>query len=825
MTSQYEVKSEKSGTLDITTKSFDDINLARDSYTVVNREYESNISKVMGHITKAKAQIPPYWDDNKNKVATMPMYQHNVSSGRFTHSMTQVSLPYNSLFPNKAYASSLIECSISEFPAIAEDGSDKFEKQIAIQEAFDKIIKNSDWARSEHLKVVSDFIHYGVGVYYFENPKSSYKYTRLDYRKIKFPIGTSTDVDSWEYLFIEYDIPLNKLINLYNDKSTNNEKGSGWQKDGLRELLSVIGNGHGTSVANTTSDNTINKIDYVRGGIAGANTHTSASVSIPVITCFWKNSDGKISAGTFVSNSGTIISNSYLYNKANVADKFSDLFTVLVADDTESEIRLSKGWGHRTYSLCHAYDRAFCKFLDHIDYSSSIFINMDPTDTTKKIINFGSVNIGKFDGIQGIPSVLRGLVEALMFLDNRIDTNTFTQGLNKTELLGGDTPNGELANIMLTVEGRVHKHLLTRFLEQYTSHWRKVLAKILKIVNNKAFLAINEELKIFFLDYLISRGLKAEDLKLDDTSDANYGLPTNWQVVSRKPDGSGITGSVPHVIKALGPYLSSLPEEGYKYILGRLVSEAFGDPEMVEKILPGSDIYKASAEADSQSAQVQIAVLTSSRSEFDRDFNLVEDIDPQLTDAHKFVTFPATKMQDNILYLTAIMAKLEDIQKRFGAKEIGRTTLHIWMYNLVSTAKNHVDILQKDVIRGNRPEAKALYEQFGQAFNLLRQVESQANADKAKKIDMLQKKLQEQSQDNPKYMEASAKLETARARQAEVQLKYDTNNFSKALETQQNRRAEENHVVDQRLKIKALLTPDAPTNQGGPGRNKDNYQG
>jgi len=824
MANQYEVESEKSGELKIATKSFDDVNMARDAYTTVSREYESSISKVLGHITKAKSQLPPYWDDKKNAGITMPMYQHNVSSGRFSQSMTQVSLPYNSFFPNHSYAKSLIECNISEYPAIAEDGTNKFDKSLAIQEAFDKVIKYSDWAISEHLKMVSDFVHYGVGVYYFENPKSAYDYRRLDFRKMKFPIGTSTEVDDWEYMFTEYDMPINKFINLYESVKAN-KSDNGWQEDGLKELLTSIGNGHGVSAANGANDLIINRIDSVRGGITNGTVSGSTPISIPVITCFWKNKEGKISAGTFIDNAGGHYTNLYLYHKKDVADKFSELFSIFVSDPTESEIRLCKGWGHKSYSLCHAYDRAFCKFLDHVDYASSLFINMDPTDLQKKIINFGSVNIGKFDSIQGIPSVLKSLIEALMFLDSRIDSNNFTQGLNKTELMGGETPNGELANIMLNVEGRVHKHLLTRFLEQYTVHWRKVLSKIIKIINNSSYLALNKDLEVFFVAYLKSRGLSKKDLQLDDTSPSNYDLPSNWQVVSRKPDGAGITGTVPHVLKALGPYLSSLPEEGYKYILGRIVSEAFGDPEMVNKILPDSNIMKATAEADAQSVQIQIAVLTASRSEFDRDFSLVDDIDPQLTDAHKFITFPATKQQDNMIFLTAIMAKIEDVQQRFGSKEIGRTTLHIWLYNLVSTAKNHMDKLQNDAIRGNRSEAKAMYEQYGQMFNLLRQVESQANADKAKKIDMLQKKLQEQSQDNPKFMEASAKLETARARQSEVQLKYDTNNFTKAIDVQKNRRAEENHVVDQRLKIKALLAPDNPVSQGGPGRNRDEYQG
>ncbi len=52
------------------------------------------------HLTKAKGQIPPYWNDAKNLPEELPMHQHNVSSGRYAHAISQVALPYNSFFPS-----------------------------------------------------------------------------------------------------------------------------------------------------------------------------------------------------------------------------------------------------------------------------------------------------------------------------------------------------------------------------------------------------------------------------------------------------------------------------------------------------------------------------------------------------------------------------------------------------------------------------------------------------------------------------------------------------------------------------------------------------
>jgi len=837
MSSQYTVETETNGNakeaeFKIESNSFDDPHHARHLYTTISEEYEQRILPMYNHITKAKSQMPPYWDDKKNAPSKMPLYQHNVSSGRYSQTIAQLALPYNSFFPNQSYSKSLIEVKLQNYPyttaspdpaesSQAQAGAaDAFDKQKKIEQAFDNLIKNSSWAIREHLKMTSDFVHYGVGMYYFENPKSSYKYTALDWRKVKFPSGTKTEVNDWEYVFIEHEMPVNNLINKYHESSRD------WDKDAIKELLtSIYNSSNPVTNAMPESGSSVARLDEIRGGVGSNSQYKSAAATINVVSCFYKDVDKQISCCMFVPSSTTSYTDLYLYKKKALAKSFSAIFSVFVSDPTEHEIRLVKGWGNKAYNLCHAYDRVFCRFLDHIDYAASLFLNMDPADMHKKIINFGSLNVGKFDSIQNVPSALRSIIEALLFIDSKIDSLTFTRGLNKNELHGGETPSGELANIMLMVEGRVHKHLLARFLEQYTDHWVKVLSKLLLISNKDSFLALNEEVKVRFRDYLLANNLTEEDLKLDDTSEANSNLPSNWLVVSRKPDGSGITGTVPHVLRALQPYLSSLPEDGFKYILGRLITDAFGDAEILEKILPGSDLQKTSSEIDTQNAQVQAAILTNNRSEFDRDFDIVEDIDPQMTDAHKFVTFPASRDNDHLIYASVFLGKIEEAMQRMTKKEIGRTTLHIWMYNLISSTQAHIELLRSDQIRGNRPEAQAIYEQFGQMFNTLRQVEAQANADRAKKIDALQTKMAQEAQDDPKRLEAMAKLEIARAKQAEVQLKFDTNNFGKMVETQKNRRAEENHVIDQRLKIKALLTPDVnPSKQGGSGRPRANDQ-
>ncbi len=112
MSSQFEMKYDG----EITSDTFDDPRHAVNSYTTILTEYEQKLIPMYNHIVKAKTQMPPYWDDKSNSPEKMPMYQHNVSSGRFKQTMTQVSLPYNSFFPNKAYSQSLIEVKMQNYP-------------------------------------------------------------------------------------------------------------------------------------------------------------------------------------------------------------------------------------------------------------------------------------------------------------------------------------------------------------------------------------------------------------------------------------------------------------------------------------------------------------------------------------------------------------------------------------------------------------------------------------------------------------------------------------------------------------------------------------
>lgn len=792
-------------------------------YNALSREYSERILPKFGHIAKAAGQFPPYWDDAKNQPQQLPLYQHNVSSGKFIHSISQLALTYNSFFPNRSYSKSLIEVKLLNDPFGMEPTKDgapqtagqdytvpkqtpKDQTQTylhdnarLIEQAYDNLIKKSDWAKREHLKMVADMLHYNVGIYFFKDP-GSYKYISLDFRKCRFPIGSSTNPDEWEYMFVEHDESFSELVSKW--KSTP----SGWKKEGLEALLKILINqaiqrGAIHQIAGITDQT--KQIDDVRLGLSQFNYGQVCPARIPLISCFWKGLNGKIYSNTFPSPSITSAPDVFLYEKDNFADSFSDIFSIFPADETEDEIRMVKGWGERIHPLCHAYDRAFCKFLDHIEYAATLFISMDPGDIQKKILNFGSLNIGKFDAIANFPNALKAIVEGLVFLDSIIDAITFTKGLNKTELMG-EGRGAEIADILLTMEGRIHKHFSSRFSDRYTIHHKKTLGKVNQIALSDAKLAANKEVEVKYFDYLTNRGVPKKLLQNDSTSDYNCGLPSDWEVEARKPDGSGLTGSLPHVVQQLQPYISSLPETGFKYILSRVIADAFGDEDMVHKILPDTDIQSLTAEADLQMAEVQAAVLTSGRSEFDRNFDLSPEIDPKLTDVHMFVTFPASSHNDHIIFCQVLLSKVDDAVERFNRKEIGKTTEHIWMYNLVSTAQGHVEMLRKDDIRKNRPESQQIFQRFGQAFNLLRQAEAQGNSERTKRLDELQQKMAAQDQNDPKMITAMAKLTEARTKQTEVQLKYGSNQIQAALDVAANRRAEESHILDSRLKLKDL---------------------
>ena len=850
--------------IDLIDTAFTNPQYTRAIYDQLNREYDKRITPKFGHITKAKGQLPPYWNEEHNRPEELPLYQHNVCTGRFNHAMSQISLTYNAFFPNESYSKSLLDVKIVKnpfAPAPKDDGEDNRPKKDQayipksadqksvqdsnsyltdlsdlIEQAYDNLIKNECWTKAEHLKMVSDMQHYGGGIYFYEDP-DSYHYKALDFRKCRFPSGTTINVEEWEYVFIEHEMTVNDLVSKY--KAAKPDSKSGWDKVALSELLSHIISG-GRSVSTQSATHPIDRvksIDNVREGFTGIDYGKICPASIPVVSCYWKEESGDISVATFTALNAGVGTDRFLYQKDNIADSFCEIFSFFPADETENEIRMIRGWGERIHPLCHAYDRSFCKFLDHLDFSATLFLGMDPNDLHKKILHFGSINVGKIDSVQNFPSALQPIIAGLALIDSKIDSITFTRGLNKTETMG-EGRGAELASIVLTVEGRIHKHLNSRFAEHYTTHYKRNLAKIIRIsVKKKNTSAIYyPAVKARFTDYLNYYNVSMKELQVDDNSKLNYGLPSNWIVVARKPDSSGIGNSPSYTVELLRPFFSSLPEAGFRYMLARIIADAFGDEDMIQKLLPDSDIAKATSEADTQLAETQAAIFTSQTSAFDQDLTPENMADPKLTDAHKFITLPASRENDHIVFLQVFLGKVDDCVQRMNRGEIERPTLHIWLYNLVSSAQAHMQLLRQDAVRGNRPEAQQLFKRFGTAFNMLRQVESQANSERQKKFDAVQKQIGQQKADSPQMITAQAKLTEARAKAADVQLKYKASNLDQFLQVQENRRSEESHIMNQGLiqAQKAATYADIngelnqgsdQVSQGGPGRPDSNFQG
>lgn len=757
---QYTENKQDDDLLDLIDTAFKTPSYARSIYNRLCQEYNIRITPRHAHITKAKGQFPPYWNDELNRPDELPLSQHNVNSGRYNHAICQISLTYNSFFPNEAYAKSLIELKIVKNPFgvpekpkeesrakkdksyVPEQSNDESQtmlrdKSCYISQAYDNLIKNESWAKAEHLKMVSDMIHYSLGVYFYENPKS-YKYKSLDPRKIRFPSGTTINPGEWEYVFIEHDMTFSELAKKY--KAANPDSDQGWNKRALGELLKSILAGGSSSLQTANGVDRIESVDNIREGFTGIDYGKVAGATVPVVSVYWRQDNDKVGVATFSASNGGG-SDAFLFQKDNHADSFADIFSIFPADETENEIRMIRGWGEKIHPLCHAYDRAFCRFLDHMGYASTMFVNIDPNDLHKKILHFGSMNVGKIDSIQNFPNALQPIIAGMALLDGRIDAVTFTRGLNKTEMMG-EGRGADLASIILTVEGRIHKHLNSRFSEHLTVHYKKNLAKIVNIslTDSETSNLDYPEVKTRFRDYLKYYNIDKKDLQLDDTSSMNYGLPSNWIVTARKPDGSGFGNASSYTVELLRPFFSSLPEAGFRYMLARIIADAFGDEDMIQKLLPDEDITKLTSEADIQLAEMQTAILTTPVSDFDREITPEDEVNPNLSDAHKFMSFPASRENDHIVFLQIFLAKVDDAVQRMNRKEFGQTTLHIWLYNLVSSAQAHLQLLRQDSVRGERSEAQQLAQRFGKAFNLLRQVESQANAEKQKKFDTLQKR-------------------------------------------------------------------------------------
>lgn len=791
----------------------------RNTYRRLCDEYSQKILKNFSYIAHSEAGLEPYWDEKENKPAKLPLNQHNVSSHRYKHALTQLSLPYNSFFPNQSWSKTLLDIDIFPRDFEAEGGqvtpgerSTQLDDQSdVIEQAFDRLLKCSLWSKHEHLVMVNQMLNYGVGIFYFDD-NSSYKYQCLDFTKMKFPSGTKLNPYDWEYLYMSHDKSVQWLTKVSNMKKAP----KGWNQNRIKELLNSISEGQAEV---STTPNPLTKIEDLVEGQTNCGDKV-CGVRVDLVSCFWKNDDGKISRGIFADNSHG--AGGFLYEREVEMDSFDERFSAFFSDETKKEIRQVRGWGMKIHNLCHAYEREFSRMLDHMTQSSTTFLQMDPADAHKKILHLGSLNVGKFEGVSSIGSNLSSIISGLVYIDQKIDQLIFVSGLNKGEMKG-EGRGGDLANILLSVEGRVHKAFLSRFIDRYSGHYQKVLARLLKITLKKGKSVLHPEVEAKFKDFIFARGVERETLQIDDNS--IDGIPSNWCVVARKPDGTGITPAPFSALERLQPFMSSLPESGLKYVLERVFAEVFNDVDAISQVFPDPSSGRTFADADLQTARAYAEILTAKDSDFDGDdLDISEEIDPRAADSDKFITLPASRLNDHEVFLGVYLDRVDEVVNQFNSRQIGRPTLHIWLFNLVSTAKNHLDILSADNIRGIRPQAKALAERFGKAFNLLRQVESQANSDRAKKLDALQQKLAAQDQSDPETIKANAALITAQAKQADVQRKFVADEFDREDRVADNARANVALRSDTALKAKALLEPTERIPQANVGRPRANDQ-
>lgn len=808
---------------------FEDAARAKRAYVQISDEYNSRIVPSFNLITREKDHFPPFWDSKKEKPVKLPLHQHNVSSGRYLHTLSQYELSYNSFFPSQSNHSQLVDVEILESPFGDEDQKEECsasrEASKYIERGLDNLLRFNCWSKQEHLHMVSQMLNYGIGIYQFDDD-NDYKWSSLDYTKCRFPIGTSVDPAKWEYMFISHKKSVSELLNRY--EKAGKKSTTGWLKKPLKQVLSdyiAVSDGSGTHRDTATENIQLETLQDLREGVNRCSASSVCSNQIEVVSLFWKDLNGKVSEVVFVSgqHGGKDV---FIYKK-ETGKTFDELFSTFPFDHREREIRLVKGLGKKIFALCNAYERTFSRFLDATQHASTLFLDMEEDNFHKKILYMGSINIGKFSSIQKFPDSLSSLISSLAFFDAKIEQMTATRGLNKTEMLG-DNKKEELSNTLLTTEGRIKKHETDRFVEKYTEHFKKVIARILKIANSKSLKKRYSEIDVKFYEYLKTRGIDMDLIKGDDTSDMNQGLPSNWLVQARKPSGMGIRPSASHTIKQLNPILSSLPEEAYRQVLAMIVSDAFNDEDMAGKIFGDPKHKSASTEYSEMFAEMQVDQLTDEKSDFDFDVDFSADVVPELADASKFTTFNSYKFMDSFVFLDIIFAKVEDAKQRLSNQEIGITTAHIWLYNLLSTAQRHVQSLQGDEVRSKRPDAKKYFELFGKEFNNLRFIESQANKARQKRIEEIKTKLQQQELDDPKRIEAQAKLITAQAAAAKVENDKSVARLEVPLKINKDRRAEEAGQIDSAVKLESIKNMRSDrtekVNQSNVGRPASNEQ-
>lgn len=297
-----------------------------------------------------------------------------------------------------------------------------------------------------------------------------------------------------------------------------------------------------------------------------------------------------------------------LYSRKTTFTSLDEAITVIPIDRSEPTIERQRCYGHELFALNDIVMRLDSSIINLAVMMGVPFTKSNSTSTVQKIeeiqvnLNGDTVDLGDKEFVE-VPfkSDLQSMLAVRSVLLQHMASLCFLGGLDGDEVKSNGR-GGQLANLRLIRDGRVHKHSVEHFAAGHTDLFRKVLKAILVAVKSST---IEDPLILhkFFNTFTKVKGHEEELLKFEKSDILEDTRLPYWIDVSTIRNGGSHFGAAEVAIfsevrNLFGDVLTqeqsaNLSRAGIKSILGTQdATDILGDPR--DEIVTSQDqLYMA----------------------------------------------------------------------------------------------------------------------------------------------------------------------------------------------------------------------------------------
>lgn len=396
--------------------------------------------------------------DQSKRRAQADAWRSNFNSLEAASRLDAAKSPFYDLLSS---SSTYAECSTDIGPSSSQDVRTTFVDSATAtrvrSDAFDRMLRSYSSFDDQWETMLTDFIAFNKGYLWFPTP-DSWHFKRLQWYRVYFPDGTSTDPDDWECFAIEHQWSPSKLWRM----ASNAPSDSGWNKQRTFEAIrwacpdnlsrsftdpmkmeqmfrdsdfylnSRIGVVKAASIYTREFDGSWSRmmVETTRyGDKSGGDSEAQSAQSY--IERDSKRQEKKMKP-IGLDGAKPVSSSDWLYSKPRLAKNLSEIICPFIFDRNDGAMNELSGLGKRIMSFSQAKDRLLNTTVDNTFMRSGLVLQAQTGMSQQRMaaVQFTGYGCVIAPGFAVQPATSFGDIQGPMVvsadLDQRIDKNTGT---------------------------------------------------------------------------------------------------------------------------------------------------------------------------------------------------------------------------------------------------------------------------------------------------------------------------------------------------------------------------------------------------------------